>query len=89
MPQLARILRQSVWLWTVSGYPGTIRAVDRKDDLFEKVEDGSLIWRGAASGLEAAVVELKKLASETPNEVKVMYLATQAVVATMNSHETD
>jgi hypothetical protein len=63
--------------------------MDRSYDLFEKMEDGSLIWRGAVPGLDAAIAELKKLASETPNELHLMYLATHSVVAKMNGTKAD
>ena len=66
-----------------------IRAMERSYDLFEKMEDGSLIWRGAVCGLDAGIAELKKLASETPNELHLMYLATQSVVAKMNGTKAD
>lgn len=63
--------------------------MDRTYDLFEKMEDGSLIWRGTVPGLDAAIAELKKLASETPNELHLMYLATQSVVAKVNGAKAD
>jgi hypothetical protein len=63
--------------------------VERSYDIFEKLEDGALIWHCAVSGLDPAIVELKKLASQTPNEVHIRFLATQSVVATMNRTKSD
>jgi hypothetical protein len=54
-------------------------------DVFEKLRDGSLIWRCSVSGQEEAIVALKKLATETSNEVRAMHLATKTVIATLNS----
>jgi hypothetical protein len=58
--------------------------VQREYDLFEKMPDGSLVWRKAVSGHENAIRALIELAAETENEVCVMHLPTQSIVATLN-----
>jgi len=60
--------------------------LEREFDLFERFPDGSLVWRGHASGIENAQLKLKELAKETPNECIAMYLATQQIVARLNGH---
>jgi len=47
--------------------------------------DGSSLWRAAAVGHENAIIELKKLAARTKNEVLLMHLETRTVIAIMNS----
>ena len=37
-------------------------------DLFERMADGSLMWRGFAKGLENARLRLQRIATETANE---------------------
>lgn len=51
-------------------------------DIFEHKPDGSVLWRCAVSGREAALNILKKLAAETTNELRAMHLPTNSVFAT-------
>jgi hypothetical protein len=53
-------------------------------DLFEKMPDGGLLWRRSVTGRENAIRALIELAAKTENEVCVMHLLTQSVVATLN-----
>jgi hypothetical protein len=58
--------------------------MDRKYDLFEKFSDGSLMWKGAITGLDNALRKLRELAATTMNECCVMHLPDQAVIASLN-----
>src|SRR5438874_1137868 len=59
--------------------------VDREYDVFERLPDGSVLWRGTVTGLGQARVKLKKLARETSNEVFAMHIFSQQVVARVNA----
>jgi len=58
--------------------------MDRSYDLFEKLPDQSVVWRGVAHGLENAQLKLVELAAKTNHEYFAMYLPTQEVVARVN-----
>jgi hypothetical protein len=60
-------------------------AVDRSYDLFEIFPDRSAIWKGAVVGQEEAIRELKELAAETTNEMPLMHVPTNMVIAAMNA----
>lgn len=53
-------------------------------DIFEKLPDGALVWRNSVSGYYEAMHKLKELAAETSNEVRLMDLKANAVIAAMN-----
>jgi hypothetical protein len=59
--------------------------VDRNYDLFEIFPDGSPIWKCAVSGHEPALQQLKELAKRTDNEVRIMHLATNTIIAVLNA----
>jgi hypothetical protein len=59
-------------------------AVERHYDLFEILPDGSPIWRCAVAGHENAVEQLRKLAQQTPNEVRIIHLSSNTVIAVLN-----
>jgi hypothetical protein len=58
--------------------------VDHKFDLFEVSPDGSPMWREAVIGQENAMLKLKELSTKTTNEVRVIDLRTNVVLAVMN-----
>jgi hypothetical protein len=58
--------------------------MERDYDVFEIMPDGSLIWRGAVSGHEKAILKLKELASGTSNVVRLMHIPTKTFIAEMN-----
>lgn len=58
---------------------------EKEYDLFERLPDGSPLWRGRALGEHEAELELKKIAKATKNECFVMYLPTKEVVSRVNS----
>ncbi len=57
---------------------------DRSYDLFEKLPDQSVVWRGIVHGLQDAKLKLGELAAKTNNECFAMYLPTQEVVGRVN-----
>src|SRR5207248_6284899 len=58
--------------------------MEKDYDLFERTQDGSLVWRGSVQGLENARRKLQQLAGTTTNECSVIYLPTRQVVALAN-----
>jgi hypothetical protein len=58
--------------------------VDRNYDLFEILPDGSPIWRCTVAGHETAVHQLRELARQTDNEVRILHLASNTVIAVLN-----
>jgi hypothetical protein len=59
--------------------------VDRSYDLFEILPDGSPLWKCAVAGHENAVQQLRELAKHTDNEVRIMHLATNTLIAVLNA----
>jgi len=59
--------------------------MDHEFDLFEILPDGTPIWREVVSGREKAILKLRELSAETANEIRVMHLSTNTVVAAMNT----
>ena len=58
--------------------------MERQYDLSEHFSDGDVLWRMTVTGHENAIQQLKKLAATTSNEVRVVHLPTQAIIAVMN-----
>ncbi|MGB6484913.1 MAG: hypothetical protein WBE86_15615 [Candidatus Acidiferrales bacterium] len=54
-------------------------------DLFEQFADGSLLWKKAVTGLDAALAKLQELGSSSSNEYFVMHLPSKAVVTRVNA----
>lgn len=59
--------------------------MDRNYDLFEILPDGSPVWRCSANGHEDAIEQLRHLASQTENEVRIMHLGSKSVIAVLNA----
>ena len=59
--------------------------MEREYDLFEILPDGNPLWRGAVHGHENAIAKLREVAAQTANEVRVMHMASNAVIAAMNT----
>ena len=53
-------------------------------DLFEQFPNGDVLWRMTVIGHESAIQQLRELAATTYNEVRVVHLPTQSVIAVMN-----
>jgi hypothetical protein len=58
--------------------------VERDYDLFERLEDHSVVWRGSVHGLEGARRKLRELATRTTNECLAIHTPTRQVVALEN-----
>jgi len=58
--------------------------MERDYDLFEVLPDGAPIWRESVRGHENAVQKLKELAKRTSNEVRVMHVLSNTLIASMN-----
>jgi hypothetical protein len=61
--------------------------MDREYDIFEKLPDGTLMWRIVVTGQANALSTMKKLATGSQNEFQVMHLPTKAVIAVMNQEK--
>jgi hypothetical protein len=61
--------------------------MDRDYDLFEHFPDGTLLWRETVSGHEDAIRKLRELAAKTKNEVRVMHIPTNTIIAIMNGRK--
>jgi len=59
--------------------------VDRNYDLFEILPDGSPMWKCAVAGHENAVQQLRELARHTSNELRIMHLSTNTIIAVLNA----
>jgi hypothetical protein len=59
--------------------------VECEYDLFEIYPNGSPIWREVVPGHEKAILKLRELSAKTANEVRVMHLPTNTIVAAMNT----
>jgi hypothetical protein len=58
--------------------------MDRQYDIFEILPDGAPLWKVAVAGHESAVAKLQELAAQTENEVRVMHIPTNSLIAAMN-----
>jgi len=59
-------------------------ALDRAYDLFEVLDDGTALWRCTVEGREEAISKLRELAAATRNELRLMHLPSQTLIARMN-----
>jgi hypothetical protein len=58
--------------------------MERDYDLFEVLPDGGVIWKETVHGHENAIRKLLELSKRTPNEVRVMHILTNTLIASMN-----
>jgi hypothetical protein len=61
--------------------------MNREYDIFEILPDGSPIWREVIIGHENAVRRLQELAGRTSNEMRVMHVPTNTIIASTNTPE--
>jgi|HubBroStandDraft_1064217.scaffolds.fasta_scaffold01108_14 hypothetical protein len=61
--------------------------MEREYDLFEVLPDGTAVWREAVAGHETAIRKLHELSARTTNEVRVMHLQTNTLIALKNVRE--
>jgi hypothetical protein len=59
--------------------------MDREYDLFEIFPDGSALWRNTIRGHEEAIKQLREFSTKTANEVRLIHLPTNTLIATMNT----
>lgn len=59
--------------------------MNRQYDLFEVYPDGFPVWRETVNGHENAIQRLRELSAKTTNEVRVLHLPTNTVIAAMNA----
>lgn len=57
---------------------------NRDYDLFEKLSDGSIVWRAVLSGYENAMAKLRELAAPSSNEFLLMDMPASTEIASMN-----
>jgi hypothetical protein len=58
--------------------------VDREYDIFEKLPDGSVLWRAFVPGRQNAIARLNELGSLSTNEHFAMHTPTKEIVARVN-----
>jgi hypothetical protein len=61
--------------------------MNREYDLFEILPDGAPIWKELVSGHEEAIRKLQELAKQTTNEVRLMHVPTNTIIASLNTPE--
>ena len=76
---LAREQRQPNARLVTSMHP----AMQRSYDLFEKLTDGTMMWRESVQGYSEALRKLTQLALRSQNEWQVMHLPTKTVIAVL------
>jgi hypothetical protein len=59
--------------------------VEHTYDLFEVFPDGSPLWHAAVAGHEVAISKLQELSTKTKNEVRIMDLRANVIVAALNT----
>jgi hypothetical protein len=59
----------------------------RNYDIFEKLEDGSVLWRECVPDVEGARAKLREIAKISDHECCAIDLQTQVVVARVNGRE--
>jgi hypothetical protein len=62
--------------------------MERTYDIFEKTNDGAMVWRVAVPGYEAALRKLKEMATQSSNEFELRHLASNTIIATTNAPNT-
>jgi hypothetical protein len=62
--------------------------VERTYDIFEKMKDGAMVWRAVIPGREAAMRKLQEMAGRSANEFQLKHLASDTLIATMNTPNT-
>jgi hypothetical protein len=61
--------------------------MDRSYDIFEIMPDGGPVWRQVVAGHENAITRLKELAATTKNELRLVHIPTNTVIAALNKPE--
>ena len=59
--------------------------MERTYDIFERMDDGSMLWRVAIPGHEAAIRKLQEMAAQSPHEFQLRHLASNTLIAAINT----
>lgn len=62
-------------------------AMERTYDIFEVFPDGTVEWLESVSGHDAALARARDLAAKSTNELRVMHLPTNSIVAVLSRRE--
>lgn len=57
-------------------------------DIFEKLPNDEVMWRGSVCGRDTAIARLQELAAGSPNEHFVLHVPSKEVVARINTSST-
>jgi hypothetical protein len=63
--------------------------MNREYDIFEKLSDGSVIWRDFVQGLEPARAKVGQLAKRSKNEFFAIHTPTKDIAVRVNVSEED
>jgi hypothetical protein len=63
--------------------------VDREYDIFERMPDGSLMWRAYVRGLGNVAETLKQFGMLSPNEHFAIHTPSKEIVARVNRADND
>ena len=58
--------------------------MNREYDIFERLPDGSVLWRAFVQGLEPARAKLNQLASSSKNEFFAIHTPTKEITVRVN-----
>jgi len=58
---------------------------EREYDIFEKLPDDGVMWRGSVHGQQNAIERLEELAANSSNGHFAMYTPTKVIVARVNA----
>lgn len=59
--------------------------MDRDYDIFERLPDGSVMWRDFVNGLESARAKLDLLGGRSANEFIAIHMPTKEIAARINA----
>jgi hypothetical protein len=89
----AAVIRRARYLHTTISVPDehkglygdrSVPLIDRNYDIFEIMADGAPIWKGAVRGHENAISRMQELAAKPENEVRVLHMSSNTLIAAMN-----
>jgi hypothetical protein len=61
--------------------------LNREYDIFERLPDGTDLWKDYVQGLEQARLKLQELAAQSKNEHYAIHTPTKEIAARVNIHE--
>ena len=59
--------------------------MERTYDIFEKLSDGTMVWKVAVAGHEQAIRRLRDLSKQTSNELQLLHLPSKTLIASINT----